>query len=70
MAINEQIYGYYKMKNEAGDLIETSIRAKVKVGSSYEPGPDIPRDSANVDWINYEKWVSEGNTIEIFGDSG
>ena len=30
-------YGYYKHKDENGELIETSVRAKVKVGDNeYE----------------------------------
>ena len=62
-------YGYYKHKDEDGKLIETSVRAKIKVGDNkYEAGPDIPNDEANTDWQNYLTWVAEGNTAEVVGD--
>jgi len=62
-------YGYYKHKDEDGKLIETSVRAKIKVGDNkYEPGPDIPNDEGNTDWQNYLTWVAEGNTAEVVGD--
>ena len=62
-------YGYYKHKDEGGKLIETSVRAKIKVGDNkYEPGPDIPNDEENVDWKNYLAWVADGNTAEVVGD--
>ena len=62
-------YGYYKHRDEDGELIETSVRAKVKVGDNeYEPGPDIANDVRNTDWQNYLTWVAEGNTAEVVGD--
>ena len=54
-----------KHKDEDGKLIETSVRAKIKVGDNkYEPGPDIPNDERNADWKEYLAWVAEGNTPE------
>ena len=64
-------YGYYKHKDENGELIETSVRAKIKISDdpeTYEPGPDIPKDSGNTDWQNYLTWVAEGNTAEVVGE--
>lgn len=59
-------YGYYKHKNEDGSLMETSVRAKIKVGENkYEPGPDIPNCETNSDWQNYLAWVAEGNVAEV-----
>ena len=64
MAIDNNILGYYRFRNEDGTWHTESIRTKIQVGDSFEAGMSIPCDPANTDYQNYLEWVAEGNTIE------
>ena len=62
-------YGYYKHRDEDGELIETSVRAKVKVGDNeYVCSLIFQMMLGILIWQNYLTWVAEGNTAEVVGD--
>jgi hypothetical protein len=46
---------YIQVKNEKGIVLDNQIRRLLD--NAY-----IPFDPANMDFVEYQKWLSEGNT--------